>query len=354
MADTQTRTKVRMTRGKFNGINHIAGDNGVIAAAAMDQRGSLQKAIGKAKGSPATDADLTEFKSIVTEVLTPYATAILMDPEFGLPALEHRAPGTGVLLAYEKTGYDVTVKGRLPDLLPDWSVLRLAEAGADAIKILLYYDPDDDPAVNRIKEAFIERVGAECRANDIPFFLEPLAYSDTVGDEKSFEFAKVKPAKVRKYMEVFSQPRYGIDVLKVEVPINIRYVEGTSANKDGQVAYTREEAKRFFREAAAVSRLPFIYLSAGVTDEVFRETLELAEEAGTPFSGVLCGRATWQDGIAVYGKDGGAGLRAWLLDRGVQNIQLLNQVLARGAKPWWDFYGGKANIEIVDAPKVDR
>jgi tagatose 1,6-diphosphate aldolase len=238
--------------------------------------------------------------------------------------------------------------------LPDWSVLRLAEVGADAIKILLYYDPDDDPAVNRIKEAFIERIGAECRANDIPFFLEPLAYSDTVGDEKRFEFAKVKPAKVRKYMEVFSQPRFGIDVLKVEVPINIRYVEGTSANKDGQVAYTREEAKGFFREAAAASGLPFIYLSAGVTDEVFRETLELAEEAGTPFSGVLCGRATWQDGIPAYGKDGGAGLRAWLQGRGVQNIQLLNEVLARGAKPWWDFYGGKDNIEIVDPPKVDR
>ncbi|HET7079170.1 MAG TPA: tagatose 1,6-diphosphate aldolase [Chloroflexia bacterium] len=354
MADTKTRTTVRMTRGKFNGINQIAGDNGVIAAAAMDQRGSLQKAITKAKGSPATDADLTEFKSIVTEVLTPYATAILMDPEYGLPALEHRAPGTGVLLAYEKTGYDATVQGRLPDLLPDWSVLRLAEAGADAIKILLYYDPDDDPAINRIKEAFIERVGAECRANDIPFFLEPLAYSDTVGDEKSFEFARVKPAKVRKYMEVFSQPRFGIDVLKVEVPVNIRYVEGTSANTDGQVAYTREEAKRYFREAAAASGLPFIYLSAGVTDEVFRETLELAAEAGTPFSGVLCGRATWQDGIPAYGKGGGAGLRAWLQDRGVQNIQMLNEVLARGAKPWWDFYGGKDNIEVVDPPKVDR
>lgn len=349
MAQTQSRSKMRMTRGKFDGINAVADEKGIIAAAAMDQRGSLKKAIAKARGSEVSDADLSEFKTIVTEVLTPHATAILMDPEYGLEAIKHRASNAGVLLAYEKTGYDANVKGRLPDLLPEWSVKRLVDAGADAIKILLYYDPDDSEAVNTIKHAFIERIGAECRANDVPFFLEPISYSDEIGDEKSIEFARAKPEKVKKYMAEFSKPRYGVDVLKVEVPVNVRYVEGSMANHDGQVAYSRDEAKRYFQEAAAVAEVPFIYLSAGVTDEVFRETLELAAEAGTPFAGVLCGRATWQDGIPAYGKGGADALRAWLEDRGVQNIEALNQVLAKGAKPWWDFYGGKGNIEVVDA-----
>jgi tagatose 1,6-diphosphate aldolase len=149
-------------------------------------------------------------------------------------------------------------------------------------------------------------------------------------------------------MREFSQPQYGVDVLKAEVPVNIRYVEGSRANLDNQVAYSREEAKEYFRKAAAESRVPFIYLSAGVTDEVFRETLELAAEAGTPFSGVLCGRATWQDGAPAYAKGGVQALRAWLSDRGVKNIQALNEVLARGARPWWDFYGGKENIEVFE------
>lgn len=345
----QTQSKVRMTRGKFEGINAVADEKGIIAAAAMDQRGSLKKAIAKAKGSDSSDAELSEFKAIVTEVLTPHASAILMDPEYGLEAISHRAKNAGVLLAYEKTGYDATVKGRLPDLLPEWSVRRLVEAGADAIKILLYYDPDDDQQVNTIKHAFIERIGAECRANDVPFFLEPICYSDEIGDDKSIEFARVKPEKVTKYMQEFSKPEYGVDVLKVEVPVNVRYVEGSKANHDGQVAYSREEAKEHFRTAAAVSKVPFIYLSAGVTDEIFRETLELAAEAGTPFAGVLCGRATWQAGIPEYGKGGADALRAWLQDRGVQNIEALNQVLSKGAKPWWDFYGGKDNIEVVDS-----
>ena len=102
-----------------------------------------------------------------------------------------------------------------------------------------------------------------------------------------------------------------------------------------------------FRTSASAASLPFIYLSAGVTDEIFRETLELAAEAGTPFSGVLCGRATWQDAIPVYAKEGVGALEAWLEDRGVQNIIALNEVLVKGAKPWWTIYGGKENIEVV-------
>ncbi len=338
--------KIQMGRGKFDGMNAVADQNGIIAALAIDQRGSLKKAITKAKGSEATNDELVEFKVQVSELLTPYASAILLDPEYGLEASRQRARNAGLLLAYEKTGYDASVKGRLPDLLPEWSVRRLKEAGANVIKLLLYYDPDDEARINTIKHAFLERVGAECRANDIPLFLEPICYSDTIGSESSLEFAKAKPAKVTRYMEEFSKPQYGVDVLKVEVPVNMRYVAGTRANTDGQTAYTREQAKDCFRAAAAVARQPFIYLSAGVTDEIFRETLELAAEAGTPFSGVLCGRATWQDGVPEYGKGGVPALRDWLQKSGVANIQALNAVLAKGARPWWDFYGGKANIEI--------
>jgi len=341
--------KVKMTRGKFEGINACAARNGVIAAAAMDQRGSLKKAIAKARGEggQATADDMRAFKTSVTKVLTKYASAILMDPEYGLEAIKQRAPGTGVLMSYEKTGYDASIKGRMPDLLADWSVRRLVEAGANAIKILLYINPFDEVRINSVKYAVIERIGAECAALDVPFFLEPLAYDDTLGDEKSFEFAKLKPKYVTAYMEEFSKSRYGVDVLKVEVPVNMKFVAGMRAF-GGQAAYTRQEAMGFFRSAAAAATKPFIYLSAGVSDEVFRETLELASEAGTNFSGVLCGRATWQEGIPVYAKEGSPGLERWLSDRGVQNIQALNEILARGAKPWWTIYGGKDNIEMVE------
>ena len=339
--------KVTLSKGKFARINNCADEHGVIAAAAMDQRGSLQKSISKARGgAPVSAEEMTQFKTAVTQVLTKHASAILMDPEFGLPALEARAPGTGVLLAYEKTGYDTTDDSRMPDLLPEWSVRRLVAAGADAIKVLLYYNPEHPDRINSAKQAFIERIGSECRAEDVAFFLEPICYNDALGDAKGLDFAKAKPAMVKAYMAEFSRPEYGVDILKVEVPVNMSYVEGTSTYK-GVKAYGKAEAMDLFREAASLSQKPFIYLSAGVSDDVFRETLELAAEAGTPFAGVLCGRATWQDGIPVFATQGYDALVDWLEDRGVQNITALNKVLAKGAKPWWDFYGGKANIEVA-------
>ncbi len=341
--------KVKISKGKYAGINRVADSHGIIAALAIDQRSSLKKSITKAKGpqADASDAELSEFKALVAEALTPYTSAILLDPEYGLNAAKRRAQTAGLLLAYEKTGYDASVKGRLPDLLSEWSVLRLIEAGADVIKILMYYDVDEVAAINTVKQAFIERVGAECRCYDIPFFLEPLCYSDTVGNEQSLAFARVKPDKVSRYMAEFSKPRYGVDVLKVEVPVNMRFVAGSRANTDGQVAYTRDEARQLFRSAAAASQLPFIYLSAGVADDVFRETLELAAEADTPFSGVLCGRATWLPGVTEFGRAGATGARQWLQSSGVASIQALNEILAKGAKPWWDFYGGRDQLEIV-------
>jgi tagatose 1,6-diphosphate aldolase len=322
---------MKITPGKLAGLKAVSNERNVIAAAAMDQRGSLQKSLAKERGAAADGHDLEVFKTLVTEVLTHYASAILLDPEYGLPAAQHRN-GKGLLLAYEKTGYDATTHGRLPDLLDLWSVRRLAEAGADCIKILLYYTPFDQVHINEIKHAWIERIGDECRAHDIPFFLEFVGYDEHANDEKSIEYARKKPAVVAGAMKEFSKPRYGVDVLKVEVPINMEYVAGTRANK-GQTAYTRAEALDHFRAAAAETTLPFIYLSAGVSNPVFIETLELAGESGVAFNGVLCGRATWKDGIAIYAKQGADAFRKWLETTGVENIQNVNKAL-EAASPW--------------------
>jgi len=322
---------MKLTPGKLAGLKAVSDARGVIAAAAMDQRGSLQKSLAKERGAAAGSHDLEVFKTLVTEVLTKYASAILLDPEFGLPAAEHRN-GKGLLLAYEKTGYDATTPGRLPDLLDVWSVRRLKEAGADCIKILLYYTPFDTKEVNEFKHAWIERIGDECLAHDIPFFLEFVGYDAEGGDEKSVEYARKKPSIVAGAMKEFSKSRYGVDVLKVEVPIVMEFVEGTKAYK-GEKAYTRAEALEHFRAAAAETEKPFIYLSAGVSNPVFIETLELAGESGVAFNGVLCGRATWKDGIPIYAVKGEAAFREWLETVGVENIQNVNKAL-EAATPW--------------------
>ena len=314
----------------------LSNEAGVIAAAAMDQRGSLQKSIAAAKGvdpKQVTSEMMSEFKIAVTKVLTPHASAILLDPEYGLPATKARSSNAGLLLAYELSGYDNTQPGRLPDLLPTVSVKRIKEWGADAVKILIYYTPFDDKKVNDIKHAFIERVGAECATYEIPFFLEFIGYDPAGGDEKGKDFAAKKPEIVTKSMQEFSKPQYMVDVLKVEVPINAEYVDGSAVFK-GQKAYSRQEALKHFQNAAAAAAKPFIYLSAGVSNAQFVESLNMAAESGTDYSGVLCGRATWKEGIPVYAKEGVKALEAWLSNEGVKNINAVNAAI-KPAKPWY-------------------
>ncbi|HES7525614.1 TPA: tagatose 1,6-diphosphate aldolase, partial [Streptococcus pyogenes] len=229
--------------------------DGVISALAFDQRGALKRMMAQHQTKEPTVEQIEELKSLVSEELTPFASSILLDPEYGLPASRVRSEEAGLLLAYEKTGYDATTTSRLPDCLDVWSAKRIKEAGAEAVKFLLYYDIDGDQDVNEQKKAYIERIGSECRAEDIPFYLEILTYDEKIADNASPEFAKVKAHKVNEAMKVFSKERFGVDVLKVEVPVNMKFVEGFA---DGEVLFTKEEAAQAFRDQEASTDLPYI------------------------------------------------------------------------------------------------
>ena len=175
-------------------------------------------------------------------------------------------------------------------------------------------------------------MGDECRGIDIPFFLELVGYDPAGGDEKGPEYAKQKPEIVAKTIGEFTRDRYGIDILKVEIPVNLRFVDGTQAFSGDEI-YSRKQAMDHFRVAAAQATKPFIYLSGGVSVAEFTESLELAADARVKFNGVLCGRATWRGGIAVYAKGGVAALRAWLQDEGLKNLAKVNACM-KWASPW--------------------
>jgi len=319
-----------LTPGKLAGLQSISDQHGVIAALALDQRGILRKAIAQAKQADDVPAEaVVEFKELVTSVLTHHASAILLDPEYGLPASKHRN-AAGLLLAYEQSCYDAAPP-RMPILYDNWSARRVQEAGADCVKILLHYTPFERPEINDIKCAWTERIGDECRACDIPFVLELLGYGEN-GQEKSAGYAKRKPEIVARSIEEFSKDRYGVDLLKIEVPVQLGFVPGTRFFR-GEQAYTQQEAQEHFRTIAAATHKPFVYLSAGVSNAEFIETLEFASACGSRFNGVLCGRATWQDGVAIYARHGAKALEDWLSTAGCENIARVNQAL-KGARSW--------------------
>ncbi|WP_067139799.1 tagatose-bisphosphate aldolase [Oceanivirga salmonicida] len=319
---------MKISENKYKFLEKLSSKDGLIGALAIDQRGSIKKMIGAHIEGEVSAEKIEDYKKLVSSNLTKYSTSILLDPEYGLPATRVRDKECGLLLAYEKTGYDATKKGRLPDILDEWSVRRLKEQGADAIKFLLYYDIDSEKEINEKKHIFVERLGSECMGENIPFFLEIVSYSEKGLTGK--EYAKVRPRKVIEAMKEFSKARYNVDVLKVEIPVDMNFVEGYGQ----EVVYNKEEAKAFYLEQSNSTDLPYIFLSGGVSMDLFKKSLELAYESKAKFNGVLCGRATWKDSIKPYASNGEKACIDFLNTECKENIEGLNEVLVRTATSW--------------------
>ncbi|MDO4604910.1 MAG: tagatose 1,6-diphosphate aldolase [Helcococcus sp.] len=315
---------MKISEKKFERLTNLSNKNQVIAALAIDQRGAMEKLFAGLEGEERTKA-IKEYKKLVSKELTKYSSSILLDPIYGLDAIDERDENAGLLLAYEITGY--REESRQLELTTDLSVKRIQDLGADAVKILLYYDVDDTDESNEPKKAMIERIGAECLAYDMPFFLEIISYDSHITDKK--EYAKLKPHKVNEAVREFSKPQYFVDVLKLEVPVDMNFVEGFGED----VVMTQEEARQAFLDQSNATNLPYIFLSAGVTMELFKETLRFAKNAGAKFHGVLCGRATWKDGIKAFEECKEKGVE-WLQTQGKENIISLNEVIEEVCVPW--------------------
>lgn len=306
-------------------LNKVTNDNGVITALAIDQRNSLKDMLGEL----GTTEHMVRFKEIVAEHLSPYAAAILLDPQYGLSAAQQTVDACAAIFSYEVSGYRKDEPGRLPTLLDDWSAAQLKENGADAVKLLVYYDPDEDAGINDRKKNLIQCVGIECNEAGLPFFLEIITYDYESEDTKGKAFALKRPHKIIASMEEFSQRKYAVDVLKVEVPVNMYYVEGYGED----FIYTKDEARAFFQKQNDVTDVPFIFLSGGVPTDMFIETLEFAHEAGSNFNGILGGRAIWKESIGVYVREGEDAAAGWMRTKGRENILYIMDLVDKIARP---------------------
>lgn len=324
---------VELSRGQIRHLEKLSNKNNIISALAIDQRGSLKRMMNALSKTASVEINIIDFKKAVSKELTKYASAILLDPEYGIPAANVRDKSSGLLISYEKTGYDTTEPGRFPDLIDNQSAFRIAEIGADAVKFMLYYDIDESDQINDRKKAFVERVGAETKAQDLPFFLELVSYDGKMTTTNDADFAAIKPHKVIEMTREFSKPCYNVSVLKVEVPVNQKFVEGFTENNT-KFVYTREQALNAYKDQSEATDLPFIFLSAGVTNQLFLEELEFAKEAGSAFNGVLCGRAIWKPGVKPFISESEITGEQWLKNEGKDNIDRLNMVLSKTATPW--------------------
>lgn len=290
-----------------------------VFGVAVDQGSGLESAIKDARGAAAQDDDLLQFKRIVVETLSPDATTLLVDANLGRKLLPSYDTSCTKMLAFEADVYKISDEDRITVLPDDLEVSDFPNLDAQILKFFLYYGPNDAAELNQRKFDLVADIGARCRANGVTFLFEPIVYDRAIPDGTSAEFAKIKPELVRAATQAFADPRFGVDILKVEIPVNFNFVEGT-----GTAQMSRADAERAFVDAAAAAGdIPLLYLSAGVTFEQFRDALAFSRSSGVNPLGFMCGRAIWSDAIGIYGNDGPVVMERWMKTTGRDRLAKL-------------------------------
>jgi len=346
-----------LTSGKLVNLLRLADRTGRFKMLAIDQRDSLRNALAKATGrdpKEITYEDIAATKAVITEVLAPHSTATLVDPVYGFPRAVKLIPGhVGILVATEETGYEragVGGKSRKSRLIDGWSVAKAKRCGANAVKLLMYYNPEAAGDVVAHQQQLVRTVGEECLREDIPFLLELVTYPIEESSADTAEFARKRPLHTIESAREFSKDDYHIDILKLEFPGDLKYsrqfCQGVFDGKDRPPVYDVEQLQAYCHQVNDAARRPWVILSGGVAIKEFLMNLELAVEAGA--SGFLCGRAIWKEVVPKY--PALDAMRAFLASEGVYNFARANTVAER-ARPWFTHprFGGWAEVQLAQA-----
>ncbi|TQV67734.1 tagatose 1,6-diphosphate aldolase [Exilibacterium tricleocarpae] len=330
--------------GKVWGMRRLADRHGRFKMTAVDQRPPIKNPIREKRGTEeAPWEDVAGFKRLLIEELQGESSAMLLDPHGAYPrGISAYSPAKGLILTLEDSLFQETPGGRLSATIDDWSVEKIKRVGADAVKVLTWYRPDADPAVCRAQQDFTEKIGAACARYDIPFVFELLVYplagdSEQTGDYK--EMRTKKPELVLESVATFADPRFGVDLFKLESPLAAGDVPGVG--NDGW-----EDAQAWFDKLGATAGRPWVMLSAGAGMEAFEKVLTHAYAAGA--SGYLAGRAIWLEAFRHF-PDWDA-IRNALRDDAVDYMRDINRLTDTEALPWHrhSCYGGTVDVAPAD------
>ena len=285
---------------------------------AIDAGSGLKQAIKNARKAFYQENDLETFKKLIITSLGQYATTILIDSEFGPHLISKYPKQCSPMMAFEADVYHISDEDRITKLPDNIKVSDFSRLGYKVLKFFMYYAPNDNIEINEQKQKIIENIGKECVKNNISFLKEPLVY-DPIKRPGSLDYAYLKPQLVENATKTFSNPKFNINYLKVEVPVDLSFVEGF-----GDPIIKQKEAIKFFKDASiAASGIPLLYLSAGVSFEWFKASLNMAIKAEVDCSGFMCGRAIWSEAIKVFGEQGEEGLKSWLNTTGQNRLNEL-------------------------------
>lgn len=290
------------TIGKTRGLARLADADGYFRMVALDQRPPMFEAIAQAKGiakDQVAYADVTAAKRLLVEALAPHCSSMLFDPNFAVPAAIDLLPARcGLIMTLEEHRVEETKGGRKSRAIDNWSVAKIRAMGGDAVKVLAWYRPDADKAINDHQKVFVREIGEECRRSDIPYVLELLVYPFLGSANHTADYVESPgklPALVIDSVREFAKPEYGVDLLKLESPL----AANSLPPRDGSAAGTA--AQKEFDAIGEICRergIPWVLLSGGAASEKFELVLSYAYAAGA--SGFLAGRTIWLDSVRSH------------------------------------------------------
>lgn len=322
--------------GKLRGLIRISDSTGRFKMLALDQRGSLEKMIKSVK-EKAEPADLIKVKKAIIKSLSPYVSAVLVDPEYGFfPTLKYIPKDTGVILSVEKTGYEISGEDRYSYLLEEDIVSKAKRWGVDAIKLLIYWNKEASDECKNHQVNLVRKVGEECYENDLTFILEVLTYNNKY-DKKSQEYKKQLPFNIIDAVSTFSVPEFKVDLFKLEAPVNYY---------DIGVLFTEKDLQNLFTEFnGSLNGIPWVVLSGGVGSKEFAKTLNICCENGA--SGFLAGRAIWKECVNFVLEQ--EKMEDHLRYKGLNNLMKIVEA-SKNSLPFFETrsFKGFENIEVTD------
>lgn len=334
-----------ISAGKLWGMRRMADDAGRFKMTAVDQRPPIKNPIkDKLNLDAAPWEPVADFKKMLVEELQNESSAMLLDPHYAFPrSISVYSPTKGLILTLEDSVFQETPDGRLSSEIDNWSVEKIKRAGGDAVKILTWYRPDAPAANCQAQQDFTQRIGEACARYDIPFVFELLVYPLASDKEQTSDYVEMKSKKSELVIEsvrTFADPKFGVDLFKVESPMAAGDVPGT----DGDGA---DAAQALFDELGKAADRPWVMLSAGAGKEDFRRILTHAYKAGA--SGFLAGRAIWLDAFQAF-PDWNA-IRQGLREDAAPYMKSLNALTDAEATPWIEhknFKNAGANVAPAD------
>ncbi len=314
------------TAGKRWRLRRLADRDGFFAMVAIDQRPPIFAQLAHALHTTPEAlpfAEVLAAKRVLAEGFAGHASAMLVDPNWGYPAVaDVLDPAAGLLLTLEDHR---TSPDRRSSLIADWSVDKIRALGGDAVKLLAWYHPRASAAVREHQQALVQQVGEQCARCDLPFVLELLLYPLHSDDADAYrEDAAKRADEVLHSVEVFAAARYRVDLFKLESPLGAEQVPAFDAPGAAHCARSFEALHR------ACGDRPWVMLSAGASAEAFERIVGYAARAGA--AGFLAGRSLWADALQRWPDR--AAVSAALADSGLGRLRRLRGLLKEHGRPW--------------------